>query len=431
MDRVVKLVARPPKLENLKRVAAYARVSCGKDAMLNSLSQQVSYYSDYIQKHDDWEYVGVYADEAETGTKADRDNFQLLLNECRAGRVDMIITKSISRFARNTVTLLETVRELKMLKVDVFFQEQNIHSLSGEGELMLSILASFAQEESRSVSENQKWRIRHAFEKGELMNWRFMFGYTITRGKIEINPEEAEIVREIFRRVIQGESFNAICSDLNERGIRGIRDGEWSGAHLREFLNNEKYTGNAMLQKCFRNNHLEKKELRNNGELPKYYATETHPAIISQEDYDAVQTILRTIDAKIAHRKRPEKSIFTGMILCPHCGKNYKHVTSNGSSGWNCQTYQMRGKQYCRGKKIPDSTLEKATASVLGSDSFDPAAFSAMVDHIEVPKDNVLVFHFKDGHLQECVWEDRSRSLSWTPEMKEKARADARRRKHG
>lgn len=431
MDRVVKLVAYPPKLEKAKRVAAYARVSCGKDAMLNSLSQQVSYYSDFIQRHVGWEYAGVYADEAKTGTKADRDNFQLLLNECRAGRIDTIVTKSISRFARNTVTLLETVRELRLLNVDVFFQEQNIHSISGEGELMLSILASFAQEESRSVSENQKWRIRHAFEKGELMNWRFMFGYTISHGKIEINPEEAQIVHEIFQRVIHGESFNSICADLNKRGIRGIRDGKWRGAHLREFLSNEKYTGNAMLQKCFRNNHLEKRELRNNGELPKYYVTETHPAIISQEEFEAAQVILRAIDVKIANRKHPEKSVFTGKIRCPHCGKNYKHITSNGSSGWNCQTYQMCGKQYCKGKKIPDSTLQRITASVLGMDDFNPDVFSELVDHIEVPKDNVLVFYFKDGRCEERIWEDRSRSMSWTPEMREKARESARRRKYG
>ena len=296
---------------------------------------------------------------------------------------------------------------------------------------MLSILASFAQEESRSVSENQKWRIRHAFEKGELMNWRFMFGYTIEHGKIEVNHEEAEIVREIFQRVIHGESFNSICADLNKRGIRGIRDGEWNGSHLRAFLSNEKYTGNAMLQKCFRNNHLEKRELQNNGELPKYYVTETHPAIISQKEFDAVQTILQTIDEQIGNRKRPERSIFTGKIRCPHCGKNYKHITSNGSSGWNCQTYQMRGKQYCKGKKIPDSTLARITASVLGMDDLNPDVFSELVDHIEVPKDNVLVFYFKDGRCVERVWEDRSRSMSWTPEMKEKARESARRRKHG
>lgn len=149
-----------------KKVAAYARVSSGKDAMLHSLSAQVSYYSSLIQAHNDWEYVGVYADEAITSTKEKRKNFQRLLDDCRDGKIDLIITKSISRFARNTVNLLETVRELKLLGIDVFFEEQSIHTISADGELMLTILASYAQEESRSASENQKWRIKRNFEQG-------------------------------------------------------------------------------------------------------------------------------------------------------------------------------------------------------------------------------------------------------------------------
>ena len=163
ITKVEQFIPAQPKAE---RVAAYARVSTGKDAMRHSLAAQISYYSDMIQKHHGWLYCGVYADEALTGTKDNRDNFQRMLRDCRAGKLDRIITKSISRFARNTVTLLETVRELKLLGVDVFFEEQNIHTLSADGELMLTILASYAQEESLSASENLKWRIRKGFEKG-------------------------------------------------------------------------------------------------------------------------------------------------------------------------------------------------------------------------------------------------------------------------
>ena len=167
MEKVIrKMEAGIPSLSQRRRVAAYARVSSGKDAMLHSLAAQVSYYSDHIQKNPEWEYAGVYVDEALTGTKDNREGFQRLLADCRAGKIDMVLTKSISRFARNTVTLLETVRELKTLGVDVYFEEQNIHSLSGDGELMLTILASYAQEESRSVSENCKWRIRQKFQQG-------------------------------------------------------------------------------------------------------------------------------------------------------------------------------------------------------------------------------------------------------------------------
>ena len=178
-DNVPKLVNKieaTSRLAQLKRVATYARVSSGKDAMLHSLSAQVSHYSQKIQAHKGWQYIGVYTDEAATGTKEDRSGFQRLLADCRAGHIDMIMTKSISRFARNTVTLLETVRELKTLGVDVFFEEQNLHSTSADGELMLTILASYAQEESRSVSENCKWRIRKGFERGELMCLQFMLG---------------------------------------------------------------------------------------------------------------------------------------------------------------------------------------------------------------------------------------------------------------
>ena len=174
MPKVIRKIEHPQRLERRTRVAAYARVSSGKDAMLHSLSAQVSYYSMFIQQHPGWQYVGVYADEALTGTKATRDNFQQLLTDCRNSQIDLVITKSISRFARNTVTLLETVRELKALGVDVFFEEQNLHSISTDGELMITILASYAQEESLSASENQKWRVRKGFESGELVNWRFM-----------------------------------------------------------------------------------------------------------------------------------------------------------------------------------------------------------------------------------------------------------------
>ena len=202
----------------VKRVAAYARVSSGKDAMLHSLSAQVSYYSALIQKHAGWLYCGVYADEAFTGTKDSRDGFQSLLAECRAGNIDMVITKSISRFARNTVTLLETVRELKALGVDVYFEEQNIHTMSADGELMMTILASYAQEESRSASENQKWRIRRGFERGELVNLRFLFGYKIEKGCVAVDPEKAAVVREVFRRALEGESHMVSLSPNSMTG---------------------------------------------------------------------------------------------------------------------------------------------------------------------------------------------------------------------
>jgi len=417
--------AKPTRL----RVAAYARVSSDKDAMLNSLANQVSKYSRMIQSEPEWEYVGVYADEGITGTKADRPEFVRLLDDCRQGKVDMIITKSISRFARNTVTLLSTVRELKSLGIDIFFEENNLHSLTAEGEVLLTILSSFAQAESLSVSENQKWRIRTAYQRGEIMNWRFMYGYDIRKGSIEIDEDEAAIVREIFARVIDGESFRGICKDLNERGICHTFGGKWSTSFLHYVLSNEKYAGDALLQKTYVNNHLDKKTIRNQGELPRYYVEGTHPAIIDRETFDAVQVILNRLKAKARTRKRPTQCEFTGIIICPRCNKAYRHVTSNGSTGWNCATYMAEGKAKCHGKKIPDTTLRNVVTELLGLTEYDADAFSALVDTIYPYEDNRLVFAFKDGTIREAVWKDRSRAESWTPEMKQKAREDYERRK--
>ena len=284
MERIVQKVKFPPRQPKLKRVAAYARVSSGKDAMLHSLAAQVEYYSTYIRRHPGWEYVGVYADEAKTGTKDSREQFQQLLTDCKAGKIDHIITKSISRMARNTVTLLETVRELKNLGISVYFEEQNINTGTADGELMLSILASYAQEESLSASENQKWRVRQNFENGQ--PWRgFMLGYRYKDGQYIVVPEEAEIVRSIYADFLGGKGVTAIMKRLNKEGILTQQGFTWHKSAITRILKNYTYTGNLLLQTKFRENHLTKRTLVNHGQLPQYHATDTHEAIIDIGTY--------------------------------------------------------------------------------------------------------------------------------------------------
>lgn len=418
-----------PAIAKRERVAAYARVSCGKDAMLHSLSAQVNYYSQYIQQNPAWEYAGVYVDEALTGTKDSRPEFQRMLADCKAGKIDRILTKSLSRFARNTVAVLESVRMLKSLGIDVYFEEGNIHSLVADSELILTLLASFAQEESLSVSENQKWRIRKGFEQGEVMCWRFMLGYRIEHGKVEINPDGAEIVRDIFHRAIAGETYGSICRRLNAQGKTGALGKPFRSAHIRDILTNEKYTGNALLQKTFVRDHLSKRQVANKGELPQYYATETHPAIIDEATFEAAQEIVRQHAERRRDCARPQRSEFTTKIRCPICGQAYKRVTSNGTVGWNCSTYQDKGKRYCRGKKIPEAVLKALVADVLELPCYEAPEMEAQIDHIEVPADNHLTFFLKNGYIEERIWKDRSRRESWTPEMKEKARQNAMKRK--
>ena len=198
MEREIQIVKSTKDLNlQMKNVCAYARVSSGKEAMLHSLSAQISYYQNLIKSRPGWKFCGVYADEALTGTKETREKFQEMLSACKDGKIDLIITKSISRFARNTVTLLETVRELKDLGVDIYFEEQNIFTMSTDGELMLTILASYAQEESLSASENMKWRIKKLFEQGLLPSGRLL-GYKYNEGAYEVIPQEDETVKRIY-----------------------------------------------------------------------------------------------------------------------------------------------------------------------------------------------------------------------------------------
>lgn len=432
MERVIERVDfQIPMQPKALRVCAYARVSSGKDAMLHSLSAQVSYYNSLIQTHAGWLYCGVYSDEAITGTKSQRDGFQRMLASCRAGEIDLVITKSISRFARNTVTLLETVRELKSLGVDVFFEEQNIHTMSADGELMLTILASYAQEESLSASENQKWRIRKAFENGELVNLRFLFGYNITASGIQVNEREAAIVREIFTRFNGGESLNSISRDLNDRGCERIFGGTWCADRIRNLLSNEKYTGNALLQKQYRKNHIDKKLVPNRGELPMYYVAGSHEPIIDQAVFDKAQVRLNELARQAEKREKPTRSTFSGLIRCDLCGSTYKRVTCRGKHFWNCTTFQTKGKAECPAKKIPAEMLETLACEVLGTDVLDLDSVRSKITMIRAEKNNVVVFCMDDGSEIVKQWKDRSRAESWTPEMKEQARQRALQTRRG
>ena len=404
MSRAITIVPKPPKLEQKKRVAAYARVSSGKDAMLHSLSAQVSYYSDLIQNHDDWLYVGVYADEAKTGTKESRADFQRLISDCRAGKIDMVITKSISRFARNTVTLLQTVRDFKAWEVDIFFEEQNIHTMSGDGELMMTILASYAQEESRSASENQKWRIKRNFEEGMLWNGA-MLGYRLKNSRYEIIPEEAYIVRRIYDEYLSGDGYLTIAKRLNEDGIPSRFGKQWGQSVISKIRSNYTYTGNLILQKTFRENHITKK------------------TIIDMETFQAVQAEKTRRAARFLKKPAPKKSYsFTSLLVCDGCGKNYRRKVTKTGPVWVCGTFNSMGKAACASKQIPEETLQSVTAEVLGQMDFPEKLLRRLIKSILVCNGNVLIFRFFDGSEITRTWQDRSRRQSWTDEMKATAR---------
>lgn len=427
MAQVRKIESSILALPTKKRVAAYARVSSGKDAMLHSLSAQISHYSDYIQKRSDWHYVGVYADRAMTGTKDTRPEFQRLLADCRAGNVDMIITKSISRFARNTVTLLQTTRELKGLGVSVFFERESLYSDSVNGEMILTILAAVAQEESRAVSENCKWRIRNRFKQGDPANWRFLYGYRIEKGCIEIDPEQADVVRRVFAQYLDGWGYARIVRDLEERGIPAYFGGQWQSIQIRNMLKNEKYTGNALLQKAYVPDPLTKKAVRNNGQLPQYYVEQTHEAIIDMDTFQEAQTLIATKSAMYTNTKTEKRRyLFSGLLRCGICSGLYHRRITNASSpyaapAWICSTFKTRGKAVCASKQIPDDILVAISTDVLGLSEMDETLFAKSVTSITVTPGNVLTFHMTDGRVVEKIWQDRSRSDAWTQDKRRQA----------
>lgn len=418
----IKIISKEKQMPKLVRVAAYARVSSDKDAMLHSLSSQVSYFSKMIQSHDSWKYVGVYSDEGMTGTKIKRDGFQRMIQDAKAGKIDIIVTKSLSRFARNTVDCLKTIREMKAINVDIFFEEQNIHTLSANGEFLISLLAGYAQEESRQCSENTLWRVRKNFKEGKPYGGSSMLGYKLEKGRFTVVPEEAEIVRRIFDLYLAGNGFCKIARILTNDGIKSYTGKAWNKSTLGEIISNVTYTGNLHLQKTYRENHMTKKTMRNKGEKPLYIVEGNHEPIISQEIFDKAQEIRKAKAVGKSGKRNGPAYPFTGLIYCGECGHLFKHKVTKYYESWCCSQYDELGKAYCASKKIRDDVLRKACAGALGIDSFDETTFKENIRRIDAFNGNRLVFHFINGISKEVIWDNPSRRDSWTDEMKLKAK---------
>lgn len=412
-----------PKLERIIRVAAYARVSSGKDAMLHSLSAQISYYQKLITSHKGWRFAGVYADDAITGTKDNREEFQRLIQDCKDGKIDLIIVKAISRFARNTATLLETVRMLKSINVDVYFEEQNLHTMSTEGEMVLTFLASFAQEESRSVSENMKWRIKKDFEQGLIWGSKDNYGYRLADKKLVIIPEQAEVIKRIFSLYLEGCGVQKIANILNKDNVPTLNGAIWHRSTIRVIINNYNYTGNLILQKTYRTDYLNKKQKRNSGDVSQYLVEDAHEPIISVETFMLCQDLKQ--QRAIYYKARKEKAAvypFSMMIKCGICGKSYRRKHARGKILWTCSTFNTRGREFCNSKSVPETVLIDLTKEVLGVSEVTREAVTNGISYIEIFNGNKVVFHLTDGKAVTKTWKDISRRDCWTPEMREEAR---------
>ncbi|MBR3122402.1 recombinase family protein [Candidatus Saccharibacteria bacterium] len=354
-----------------KNVAAYARVSTELDEQQNSYAAQVSYYTDYINNRSDWNLVEVYADEGITGTNTKkRVGFKRMIEDARNGKIDLILTKSISRFARNTVDTLTTVRELKKLGVEVWFEKENIHTMDPQGEIVLTVMSSLAQEESRSISANVTWGVRKRMSEGQV---RFAFnrflGYRKgPDGRPEIVPEEAETVRGIYQWFLDGMRPQEIKDKLESMHIKSpTGKDKWYNSTILSILSNEKYKGDALLQKTITVDFLSKKVKKNEGELGQFYIEGSHPAIIEPDVFDLVQHELAV--RKEQNLRLRSKHVLAGKIICGDCHDYYGHKVYRYKNGfhydaWSCNTkYKDRGE--CSSPNIKQAEIEASFVNAL------------------------------------------------------------------
>ena len=369
---------KPPK----KRVAAYARVSLETDRLSHSLTAQREYYKALIRQRDDWEEAGIYADSFLSGTETGhRAEFMRLIADCEQGKIDIVLCKSISRFARNTVDLLRTIRRLNDLGIDVRFEKENISSLSGDGELLLTILASFAQEESRSVSENVKWGIRKRFRLGTaIVRNKAVFGYHYIDGKYKIIADEAKLVRFIFKLYIEGVPLRTISDKLREMGAKTPRGFDFSHNQIDYIVHNEIYIGNIVFQKSFVKDFITHTKVSNHGELPMYRLYGCHEPIIDEETFAKAQSE----SARRASKKR--SYAFSGRLICSKCGKPFTRRSNNGKYAcWHCRS--------CENTKLKEDKL----TALFG---IEDDRFPDDISSVSVSENGELDISFCDGRTE-------------------------------
>ena len=357
--------------QNRRRVAGYARVSTDSEEQVTSYEAQVDYYTQYIKANPEWEFVRVYTDEGISGTNTKkREGFNQMVEDALAGRIDLIITKSVSRFARNTVDSLTTIRKLKASGTEVFFEKENIWTFDSKGELLLTIMSSLAQEESRSISENITWGKRKQFADGKVsLPYKQFLGYRKgANGLPEIVPEEAEIVRLIYRMFMEGKSQSFIARYLMDNSIPSPSGKKtWQVSTVESILTNEKYKGDARLQKTFTTDYLTKKMKVNEGEVPQYYVENSHPAIIDARAWDMVQGELRR--RKESTHRNLSQSPFSGRVFCGDCGEPYGPKVWHSNSQyrrviWQCN-HKFKGAEKCTTPHLTEDALKEYTRQAL------------------------------------------------------------------
>lgn len=356
----VKVIQPVWEQEKKLRVAAYVRVSSDSEDQLNSFAVQMEYYTKTIRADEEWEFAGIYADEGITGTSADkREAFQRLLRDCRAGKIERILVKSVSRFARNSADTIAAVRELRALGVSVYFEEQHLDTGNMGSEMLLSMMGAVAQEESLSISRNLKWGIRKRMSKGEYVTSSAPYGYSYVNRSLEINKKEAAVIRYIFSEYLNGKGIEKIVDDLNRQPeTRSAHIAEWNNKHLHYILTNEKYMGDSLLQKTYTPDTLPLKSVVNHGDIAQYYIENSHPPIIEKEVFVRVQQLLSTKRSKAT--PKTTQYPFSKKLYCSICNSPFKRkVRTLGGIAWGCAKH-YKSKENCPMKPVSEAEVHRA-----------------------------------------------------------------------
>ena len=377
-----------PKL----RVAAYCRVSTDSDEQATSYEAQVEHYTEYIQKNPDWEFTGIYADDGISGTNTKkREEFNRMIDDCKDGKIDMIITKSISRFARNTLDCLKYIRELKDMNIPVIFEKESINTMDAKGEILITIMASLAQQESQSLSQNVKMGIQFRYQQGKVqINHNRFLGYTKDAdGNLVIDPEQAEIVKRIYREYLEGLSMDKIAAGLERDGIlTGAGKAKWHTSTINKILRNEKYIGGALLQKTYTTDFLNKTRVKNNGIVPQYYVEGNHEAIIPKDIFLRVQEELvrRRVVKTSANGKKRSYSCnhcFAQIVICGECGEMFRRIHCNNrgckSIVWRCISRLEPTGQECHARTVNETVLENVVVQAINTLLGDKSTYQAQL----------------------------------------------------
>ena len=361
------------------RVAAYCRVSTDSDEQAGSYEMQVNHYTEYIERNKEWELAGIYTDDGISGTNTKkREGFNGMIEDCMAGKIDMVITKSISRFARNTIDCLKYVRQLKEKNIAIIFEKENINTLEASGELLLTIMASLAQQESASLSQNVKLGLQFRYQEGKVqINHEHVLGYTKDEERnLIIDEEEAKVVRRIYREYLEGASFRDIAEGLERDRIKtGGKRYKWHLSTVQGILRNEKYMGDALLQKTITTDFIEKTRIKNDGTVPQYYVKDSQEAIIPRDVYMQVQEeMVRRVNMTSGiegKRKRvySSKYALSCICTCTKCSDIYRRIAWNNrgkkSTVWRCCTRVEQGPKACDAPTVTEEELQQATVNAI------------------------------------------------------------------